>query len=128
MTETRYGTAHIVANELELERFVDESDTILPFYRIPLTGEYLAAWAVRALREKGCRCKRLAVVTTASKRATRADKELVYYIVAPMDATLVRGGLEIALSLKFTTREEESNFISFITDLMCDGVSSRKPV
>lgn len=128
MTETRYGTAHIVGNELELERFVDESDIILPFYRVPLTGEYLAAWAVRVLREKGCRCKRLAAVTTATQRATRTDKYLVYYIVAPLGATLVHGGEEIALSLNFKTQGEEDDFITFIADLMCDSPTLRKPV
>ena len=59
--------------------------TILPFYRLQLTGEYLA---VRALRQSGCRCKRIGAVTTAAKRITRQDSDLVYYVVHAASATL----------------------------------------
>ncbi len=80
-TETRYGMARIVdSNQLEFERY-ESSDTILPFYRLPLTGEHLAAWAVSALRKAGCTCKRSVVSTAGVKRATRKDGQLVYYFV-----------------------------------------------
>jgi hypothetical protein len=84
--ETAFGAARVIGNEIEFERFVDrESDTILPFYRLQLTGEYLA---VRALRQSGCRCKRIGAVTTAAKRITRQDSDLVYYVVHAASATL----------------------------------------
>jgi hypothetical protein len=120
MTETPFGTARIVENEIEFERFVDrESDTILPFYRLPLTGEHLAAWAVRALRQSGCRCKRIGTVTAAAKRSTREDSNLVYYVVYSTSATLIRGGKEQGLTFNLS-EEETGGFIHFITDLICD--------
>ena len=118
--ETAFGASRVIGNEIEFERFVDrESDTILPFYRLQLTGEYLAAWAVRALQQSGCRCKRIGAVTAAAKRATRQDSDLVYYVVHAASATLVRSGKEQALT--FDLRGEEgAGFVRFITDLMCD--------
>jgi hypothetical protein len=118
--ETAFGASRVIGNEIEFERFVDrESDTILPFYRLQLTGEYLAAWAVRALRQSGCRCKRIGMVTTATKRVTRQDSDLVYYVVHAASATLVRSGKEQELTFDLNRGEAES-FIHFIADLMCD--------
>jgi hypothetical protein len=130
MTETRYGAALIIGNELELERYVDSDDTILPFYRIPLTGEFLAAWAVHRLRQMGCRCKRLAAESSATvaKRATRADKDLVYYSAAATEARLIRAGKACVLTLEFGKKEEEEDFIRFITDLICDSPSAAREV
>ena len=121
MTDTQFGSARIVGNEIEFERFIDrESDTILPFYRLPLTGEHLAAWSVRALRQSGCRCKRIGTVTTAAKRSTRQDSDLVYYVVHPSAATLIRSGKEQSLTFELGGEEETGSFVRFITDLICD--------
>jgi hypothetical protein len=130
MTETRYGAAMIIGNELELERYVDDEDTILPFYRIPLTGEFLAAWAVHRLRETGCRCKRLTAESSATvaKRATRADKDLVYYSADATEARLIRAGKACVLTLEFNKKEEEEDFIHFIADLICENQAQAKPV
>ncbi len=128
MTETRYGVAKIIGNELELERYVDD-DTILPFYRIPLTGEFIAAWAVHRLRQTGgCRCKRLESSVTVAKRATRSDKDLVYYTANATEARLIRAGKACVLTLDFSDKEEEEDFIRFITDLICDSPPAAKPV
>lgn len=125
MTETLFGTARIVGNEIEFERFVDrESDTILPYYRILLTGEHLAAWAVRTLRQSGCRCKRIGMVTNAAKRSTREDSDLVYYVVHPTSATLIRGG-RVQESTFDLSGTDTDNFIHFITDLICDIPASQ---
>ena len=126
-TETRYGMARIVAesNELEFERYEDASDVILPFYRLPLTGEHLAAWAARALRNTGCTCKRLAIstVTPGVRRATRKDARLVYYNVGADSVTLVRHGGEWTVSLHKLSPSDESDLIHFITDLICEDPS-----
>ena len=124
-TETRYGMACIVesTNELEFERYIDTpSDTILPFYRIPLTGEHLAAWAVDALRIVGCTCKRLIVpnISPGVRRATRKDSQLVYFIVDTASVTLIRQGKEWVVSFSKLSPSDESDFIHFITDLICD--------
>ena len=120
MTDTQFGSARIVGNEIEFERFVDrESDTILPFYRLPLTGEHLAAWVVRGLRQSGCRCKRIGAVTAAAKRSTRGDSNRVYYVVCSTSATLIRSGKEQGLTFDLS-EEEIGGFIRFIADLICD--------
>ena len=127
MTETRYGAATIIGNELELERYVDD-DTILPYYRISLTGEFIAAWAVHRLGQTGCRCKRLESSATVAKRATRSDKDLVYYTANATEARLIRAGKACALTLDFSDKEEEEDFIRFITDLICDSPPAAKSV
>jgi hypothetical protein len=123
-TETRYGMARIVAesNELEFERYEDASDVILPFYRLPLTGEHLAAWASSVLRNAGCTCKRLAISTVSSgvKRATRKDAQLVYYNVDTDSVTLVRQGREWTVSFHQLSPSDEIAIIHFITDLVCE--------
>ena len=139
VTTQNYGTVSIVlnsnnnscSNELELERFAD-ADTILPFYRIPLTGEHLAEWAVNALRmEEGCTCKRLVVangITSGVRRATRKDSKLVYYCYhsceedsgSPPSATIIRNGKEKILTfdeLKADPDKEEK-FILYVTSLI----------
>jgi hypothetical protein len=126
MTETRYGAATIIGNELELERYVDD-DTIIPFYRIPLTGEFIAAWAVHRLGQTGCRCKRLESSATVAKRATRSDKDLVYYTANATEARLIRAGKACVLTLEFSDKEEE-DFIRFIADLICDSPPAAKSV
>lgn len=129
-TETRYGMARIVdSNQLEFERY-ESSDTILPFYRIPLTGEHLAAWAVSAMRKVGCTCKRLAISTVSSgvRRATRKDSQLVYYSVDPASVALVRQGREWTVSFHKLSSSDESDFIHFITDLICDDQPQAEPV
>jgi hypothetical protein len=129
MTETRYGAATIIGNELELERYVDnDDDTILPFYRIPLTGEFIAAWAVHRLRQSGCRCKRLESSATVAKRATRSDKDLVYFTANATEARLIRAGKACVVTLEFSDREEEEDFIRFVTDLICDSPPAAKSV
>jgi hypothetical protein len=123
-TETCYGTARLVnESELELERYVDCSDTIVPFFRVPLTGEHLAAWAVRGLRESGCRCRRLVKggSTLGAKRVTRSDQGMVYYSTDGLSATLIRGGKERALSFAFDSKDSEAEFIHFIAELMREG-------
>ena len=131
----QYGTARIVMTdrnsyELELERFVDSDDTILPFYRIPLTGEHLAAWMVGRLGE-GFRCKRLILTsarTMASvRRATRKDSGLLYYYVEAVSVTVVHSGKERVVTFALESDEEE-DFIVFITDLLCDDPPNAKPV
>jgi hypothetical protein len=123
MTETCFGHAKIVnQHELELERYVDSSDTILPFYRVPLTGEHLAAWTVHGLRETGCRCRRLVGGnTTGAKRVTRSDHKMVYYSTDALSVTLIRGGQEHAITFAFESKEAEADFIYFIAELMCDA-------
>ena len=142
VTTQNYGTVRIVlnsnnnscSNELELERFAD-ADTILPFYRIPLTGEHLAEWAVNALRtEEGCTCKRLVVangITAGVRRATRKNSKLVYYYnnhpcedssssSNPPSATIIRNGKEQILTfdeLKADPDKEEK-FILYVTSLI----------
>ena len=123
MTETCFGHTKIVNHsELELERYVDSSDTILPFYRVPLTGEHLAAWTVHGLREKGCQCRRLVGSnTTGAKRVTRSDHKMVYYSTDALSVTLIRGGQEHAITFAFESKEAEADFIYFIAELMCDA-------
>jgi hypothetical protein len=122
MTETCYGLALLVNhNQLELERFVDSSDTILPYFRVPLTGEHLAAWAVHGLRETGCRCRRLMGDVKGAKRVTRSDHKIVYYFSDAVSATLIRGGGEHVIRFgEFESTEAEAEFICFIAELMCD--------
>ena len=124
-TDTRYGMACIVveSNELEFERYLDTaSDTILPFYRIPLTGEHLAAWAVDALRKVGCTCKRLVIANMSAgvRRATRRDSQLVYFFVDTASVTLIRQGREWSVTFDKLNPNDESDFIHFIADLICD--------
>ena len=135
----QYGTAQIVVADsdtttysLELERFVDSDDNILPFYRIPLTGEHLAAWAVNSSL-KGCRCKRLTTTTSdhramaGIRRATRKDDGLVYYYYHHMESdsvTLVRAGKESVLKYGILTPQEQENFIHYITGLLCNDQPS----
>lgn len=120
-----YGLARLVnRNELELERFdssTDDDAAVLPFYRIPLTGEHLAAWAVNALRLAGCTCKRLTsgVITAGVRRATRKDPTLVYYCSTGSDsATIVREGRERVLTFEFDARADEEDFILYITGFL----------
>ncbi len=122
MPETRYGLTQLVNhNELELERFVDQSDTILPYFRIRLTGEHLAAWTVRRLRAAGYRCRRLVGDTRSARRATQTDGRLVFYSSDDLSATLIRSGREQTVTFdKFETPQAEDSFIHFITELMCD--------
>jgi hypothetical protein len=132
MTEThRYGSACILhdSNELELERYVDDSDTILPFYRIPLTGEHLAAWEVSRLEGQGLTCKRLATdtVTPGVRRATRRNSQLVYYTVAQSSVTLVRQGEESLITL-LELKDREQDFILHTIDLICDVPPQSKSV
>lgn len=124
VTTPHYGTARLVnQNELELERFVD-GDTILPFYRIPLTAEHLAAWVVKTL--DGCTCKRLVVAdgcTPGVKRATRKDAALVYYYVTDTSSvTFIRGGKAHVVSFAWfgDHLEKAEDFLLFITGLVCD--------
>ncbi len=141
----QYGTARIVVSdnknhcELELERFVDSDDTILPFYRIPLTGEHLAAWVVNNYHSEGqggvCRCKRLIISASAHptmaslRRATRKDVGLMYYYVEAVSVTVVCAGKERVVTFELEMDEEE-DFIHFVTDLLllCDNPPESKPV
>ena len=125
MTETPYGLTRLVNhNELELERFVDAHDTILPFFRVRLTGEHLAAWAVHGLREEGCRCRRLTGSAAVARRATRGDSQLVFYTTEGVTATIMRRGQEQALRFDtFETPEQEADFIRFIAELMCESAT-----
>ena len=122
MADTRYGLARMInGNELELERFVDASDTILPFYRVPLNGEHLAAWNVRALRERGWTCRRLVGRDTkAAKRSSRSNSRLLFYFTDDVSATLVSAGVERVVTFVLGVSETH-DFIHFITDLMWDG-------
>ena len=77
--ETAFGAARVIGNEIEFERFVDHHPPLLP---TPTHGRVSG----RALRQ--CRCKRIGAVTTAAKRVTRQDSDLVYYVVHAASATL----------------------------------------
>ena len=136
-SDTRYGAASIIIGsessaELELERFYDAStDTILPFYRLPLTNEHLAAWAADALRKAGCTCKRLVLseVSAGVRRATRKDQALVYYFLPnPFSVTLVRQGREWTVEYGRLGPRDESDFIHFVIDLIGDDQSQAKTV
>jgi hypothetical protein len=123
MTETRYGLAQLVDhNELELERFVDSFDTILPYFRVRLSGEHLAAWAVHGLRETGgCRCRRLVGDAHGARRVTQNDHKLVFYSSDGLSATLIRGGREHVITFDgFESAEAKAEFIFFIAELMAD--------
>ena len=162
-TQQQYGTVRIVISsssssdknknkknhycELELERFVDSDDTILPFYRIPLTGEHLAAWVVNNYHHNSssssegqggvCRCKRLIISASAHptmaslRRATRKDVGLMYYYVEAVSVTVVCAGKERVVTFELDMDEEE-DFIHFVTDLLlpCDNppLLETKPV
>jgi hypothetical protein len=122
-TETCYGLARMVNEcELELERYVDSFDAILPFFRVRLTGEHLAAWLVHRLLADGCRCRRLVGGTsTGAKRVTRRDHSMVYYSTDALSVTLIRGGAERAQSFAFESKESEADFVLFVVELLRDG-------
>ncbi len=130
MAETpSYGTARIVnQNELELERYVD-SDVILPFYRIPLTGEHLASWVVGELLQQGCRCKRLVNSSSAGvRRATRKDSGLVYYSVGDASVTVIRNGNERVMAFSSLKDRDMEDFTRYVADLLCDDPPKAGPV
>ena len=138
-TTTQYGTAQIVVVDnnnnnttnsysLELERFMDSDDNILPFYRIPLTGEHLAAWTVNNKRSEGCRCKRLTTTSNhramaSIRRATQKDGGLVCYHVESSSSdsmTIVSAGKASVVKYGILTPQEQDSFIHYITGLLCD--------
>ncbi len=120
----QYGTARLVnRNELELERYVDAADTILPFYRIPLTGEHLAAWVVNTMLQEGRTCKRLVNgITAGVRRATRKDSKLVYYCIAEANSAviIIREGKERTMTFEGLkdNQADEEHFILYITGLI----------
>ena len=129
MTDTRYGLARIInGSELELERYVDASDTILPFFRIPLSGEHLAAWTVRELRGSGWTCRRLVGRDTkAAKRSSRNNSKLLFYFTDNASVTLVSEGKERVVTFALGASETH-DFIRFIADLMWDEEPKGQPV